>query len=141
MRLKDLPIEMQQKYAGQIDVDGMIRVQYYPEDLAYALGMDDTKIAEVYVESVNNVPVLRIVAVPIDKKQDFKTMRIAPRSQTKGTTRRKTTPMRLEGPGPVTRAPNLDNDKPYGAADKLIGMGKKWIKNNKKPQFMEDAGF
>jgi hypothetical protein len=142
IKLKDLPIEMQKKYVGQIDTDGMIRVQYYPEDLCYALDMSDTKIADMYVELINNIQVLRIVAIPIDKKEDFKTVRVAPKDQTKQSVRRKQTPIKgISGPGPVTRAPKLDTEQPFKPANKLIEMGKAWMKKKDKPGFMKDAGF
>ena len=139
IRLKDLPIEMQKKYAGQIDVDGMVRVQYYPEDLAYALGMDDTKIADMYIEMINNIQVLRIVAIP-QVKEDFKTVRVAPKDQTKQTVRRKQTGG-SGFKGPVRKAPDLDTEQPFKPANKLIQMGEEWMKKKEKPQFMKDAGF
>jgi hypothetical protein len=141
MRLKDLPVDMQKKYIGQIDVDGMIRVQYYPEDLAYALGMDDTKIADVYVEMINNIQVLRITAIPIIK-EEFKTVRVAPKDQTRQSVRRKQTGgSGLKGAGPVTRAPKVDNEKPFTPGEKLVGMAKTWMQKKTKPDFMKDAGF
>ena len=142
VRLKDLPVEMQKKYAGQIDVDGMIRVQYYPEDLAFALSMNDTKIADMWVEVINDIQVLRIVAIPIDKKEDFKTVRVAPKEQTKQSVRRKQTSIKgISGPGPVTKAPKLDNDHPLTLGEKLVERGKKFMANKDKPKFMRDAGF
>src|SRR5512137_2401746 len=142
IKLKDLPIEMQKKYVGMIDADGMVRVQYYPQDLAFALSMDDTKIADMWVEVINDIQVLRIVAIPIDKKEDFKTVRVAPKEQTKQTVRRKQTTIKgISGPGPVTRAPNFNSEKPMSIGDRLVEKGKKFMSNKEKPQFMKDAGF
>lgn len=135
MRLKDLPLEMQQKYAGQIDVDGMIRVQYYPEDLAILLGIDDTKIADMNIAILNDVQVLQVTAVPINKKTEFKTIRVAPKEQKQASSRRKQTGLVGHGSGP--RAPNVDNDKPIGIAEKLAQAGKKFMSNKNKPPWME----
>lgn len=117
------------------------RIQYFPADLSYAL--DIGTIADMHVDTENGVQILRMTVVP-KEKVEFKTIRVAPKAATRATTKRKQTAPKTSyrgGPGPVTRAPIIDADKPMSIGDKLAGAAKDWMQKKDKPQFMKDAGF
>ena len=115
----------------------MEKIQYYSADLSYAL--DIGEIADMWVETVNGTQVLRMTVLP-KKHDDFKTVRVAPQSQTKKTVQRRQT--QSSGfKGPVTRAPIIDADKPASIGDKLTQAAKNYMNKKDKPQFMKDAGF
>ena len=61
-------------------------VQYYPTDLAYAL--DVGEIADMWVDNENGRQVLRMRVIP-KKHEEFKTIRAAPKNQSKKTVQRK----------------------------------------------------
>jgi hypothetical protein len=72
VNLKDLPVDIQQKVAGEIDVDGMSRIQFYPPDLAYRLRLSG-RIADMHVDVEHGVQVLRMTIVP-RQSSEYKTV-------------------------------------------------------------------
>jgi len=117
MKLKDLPIDMQKKYAGEVDVDGMQRIQYYMPDLAYAL--DIGEIADAHVDTENGVQILRMTVLP-KKAAEYKTIRAAPKELTRSTVKKK--------------QPKPPEKKKKGFLETLVGTNKgnrnntDWIK-------------
>jgi hypothetical protein len=109
-------------------------IQYYPQDLAYAL--DIGEIADMHVDFENNIQVLRMTVVPKDK-QEYKTMRVAPAQQAKKAVQRK----QPKNTAPRVQRAVIDADELNAPGNKLIQMGKNWMQRKEKPQFMKDAGF
>lgn len=72
MKLKDLPIDLQKKYIGEVDVDGMQRIQFYPQDLEYFLQIGT--IADMHVDVENGTQVLRMTVIP-PQPTEYKTVR------------------------------------------------------------------
>jgi hypothetical protein len=104
MKLKDLPLALQKKFTGCVDVDGMERIQYYPADLSYALGLQGV-ITDMHVDIENNIQILRMTVIPTPA-EEYKTIR-AP----KGTVL-KPTPQ---------KQPKRPEKKPKSFLEKLVG--------------------
>jgi len=107
-----------------------MKVQYYATDLSELLHIGD--IEEMHVDTdEHGVQVLRIEYYG-KPKTEYKTVRAKTpktRSRTIEVTRGPARPMRI------------DSDHPQTIADKLLKTGADWMKRNKKPEFMRDAGF
>ena len=107
-----------------------MKIQYFGSDLSYAL--DIGEIADMHVETLESgVQVLRIECSE-KAKDEYKTIRVkSPKTKAKtvNVTRGPARPMRI------------DSDHPQTIADKLLKTGADWMKRNKKPEFMRDAGF
>lgn len=120
-----------EKAAKEKYMQDLERIQYYAPDLAYALDLGE--IADMHVDTENGQQILRMTVVP-KAKAEFKTIRTAPKQQTKSTVKRKQTPQQHETrrSGPV-----IDAENPVGIGEKLVGMGKKFMSNKNKPPWME----
>jgi len=88
VNIKDLPQNLQNQVIRG-DSGSMEKIQYFSADLSYAL--DIGEIADMYVETINGTQVLRLTVLP-KKVAEYKTIRVAPKEQTKGTVKRKQTP-------------------------------------------------
>jgi hypothetical protein len=91
------------------------RIQYYPTDLAYALNIGE--IADMYVETVNGVQVLRMSVIP-KKHDEYKTVKVAPASAGKKSVQRK--------------QPDTTKSKAKGLAVKVLEAGKDFLLNPKR---------
>ena len=112
-----------------------MKVQYYATDLSELLHIGD--IEEMHVDTdEHGVQVLRIEYYG-KPKTEYKTIRAS------GATKR--SPAKRPRDIEVTRGParpmRMDSDHPQTLADKLLKTGADWMKRNKKPEFMRDAGF
>ena len=133
MKLKELPIDLQKKYVGELDIDGMSRIQYYPADLAYNLGLQG-KIADMHVDTENGEQVLRMTVIPL-QATEYKTIR-AP----KGTV---PLPRPKKQPKTARRPAAKGSGKTVGdvVTEKVKEGVKNWWNKKDKPQFMKDAGY
>jgi hypothetical protein len=129
--------EIEQKKEMEKFMQELERIQYFPTDLSYAL--DIGEIADMHVDFENGIQVLRMTVVP-KAKDEYKTVRIAPRKEAKQTVQRKQ-PVRTTQKAPAKQSPVIDADKPFKISDMLIGKGKAFMAKKDKPQFMKDAGF
>ena len=104
-----------------------MKIQYFSSDLSEALGIG--QINEMHIELLNGVPVLRIDCqdAPL---YEYKTIKVATKTKP---SRKPVKTARDQTPSPQTR------DKDLGG--KLMDLGKKWMSNKEKPNFMKDAGF
>lgn len=113
-----------------------MKIQYYPIDLAYALGIGE--ITEMHIETLEGgVQVLRIECEKA-KAEHYETVKVTKRASTtqKAPKTRKT--RECDYPQePRTRKP----ESPVTMGDKMMEFGKKWMSNKEKPNFMRDAGF
>jgi hypothetical protein len=129
--------ELAQRKAMEKFMAELERIQYYPTDLSYAL--DIGEIADMHVDFENGVQVLRMTVVP-KVKDEYKTVRVAPKKEAQKAAQRKPTRATPRAE-PKTRSPIIDAEKPFKPADRLIQMGKSFMAKKEKPQFMKDAGF
>ena len=129
VNIKDLPQNLQNQVIRG-DSGSMEKIQYFSADLSYAL--DIGEIADMYVETINGTQVLRLTVLP-KKVAEFKTIRVAPKEQTKGTVKRKQTPTAK----PAAIRPKFMMDPETddsGLAKKLAGLGKSFLtKPTKRP--------
>ena len=111
----------------------MERIQYFCSDLSYALDLG--KIADMWVDTENGVQVLRMVVIP-KAKDEFKTVRVAPKKQVVQSAKRKqpasTSPRRAPA-----RAPAIDVDRPAGIGATLMQMGKNYMAKKDPPPWMK----
>jgi hypothetical protein len=110
-----------------------MKIQYYASDLSYALGIGE--IADMHVETLaSGVQVLRIDC--LEKKQDeYQTVKTRPK-----TTKNQVKPRKPSGKGITCgNGPAKPLDNTLGG--KLMDLGKKFMSNKEKPNFMRDAGF
>jgi hypothetical protein len=129
--------ELAQRKAMEKFMNELERIQYYPTDLSYAL--DIGEIADMHVDFENGVQVLRMTVVP-KKRDDYKTVRVAPKKEVQKAAQRKPTRVTTRATT-KPQSPVIDADKPFKPADRLIQMGKSFMAKKDKPQFMKDAGF
>jgi hypothetical protein len=123
LRFNDLPPEVQKKM-GMTNMNDLDYIQYYPQDLAYALGIGE--IADMHVDIENNIQVLRLTIVPI-KDAKYTTIR-AP----KGTIPK---PQPQKQPRKPVKKPKTVGD---AVTDKVVSGLKTWWGKKDKPQFMKD---
>ena len=113
----------------------MMKVQYYATDLSELLHIGD--IEEMHVDTdEHGVRVLRIEYFG-KPKDEYKTVR-APGATKKAPVKRTRDVEVSRGPA---RPMNFDSGGPMSIGDKLLKTGSDWMKRNKKPPFMTDAGF
>jgi hypothetical protein len=94
VNIKDLPQNLQNQIVRG-DSGSMEKIQYFSADLSYAL--DIGEIADMYVDTINGTQVLRLTVLP-KKVSEYKTIRAAPKDQTKTTVKRKQTPREKAAP-------------------------------------------
>jgi len=113
----------------------MMKVQYYAPDLSELLHIGD--IEEMHVDTdEHGIQVLRITYYG-KPKEEYKTV--------KATGATKKAPVKRTRDIEVSRGParplRFDSAKPQSIGETLLRKGADWMKRNKKPPFMEDAGF
>jgi hypothetical protein len=112
-----------------------MKIQYFSSDLSAAL--DIGQINEMHIELLNGVPVLRIDCQ--DKPlYEYKTIKVTktPASKKRVVLQPLLSSIKTakdQPPAPQTRDKDLEG--------KLIDIGKKFMSNKEKPNFMKDAGF
>lgn len=99
----------------------MQKIQYFSSDLSAVLGIGH--IENMHVDVVNGAPVLRIECQDV-MKDEYKTVKVSKRTIK---------------PARDQKASSQTRDKDLGG--KLIDIGKKFMSNKEKPNFMKDAGF
>jgi hypothetical protein len=109
-----------------------MKVQYFAPDLSELLHIGD--IEEMHVDTDEfGVQVLRIEYYG-KPKEEYKTVKA---SGAKRTTRARDIEV-SRGPAKPMR---FNSEKPMSVGSTLLQKGAEWMKRNKKPPFMEDAGF
>ena len=124
VNIKDLPQNLQNQIVRG-DSGSMEKIQYFSADLSYAL--DIGEIADMYVETINGTQVLRLTVLP-KKVSEYKTVRVAPKEQTRGTVKRKQTPTaKAEPVRPKFEMDPATNDS--GLASKFAKGAKSFLSN------------
>jgi len=111
-----------------------MKIQYFASDLSYAL--DIGEIADMHVETLaSGVQVLRIDC--LEKKQDeYQTVKVRPKS-----TKNQVKPRKPTGKGITCGNGPVQPGTATSMGGKLMDLGKKFMSNKEKPNFMRDAGF
>ena len=112
------------------------KIQYYPKDLAYALGIGE--IVDMYVENEHGAQVLRIEHLPVEK-EEYETVRV--RKDEKRASSKNAGKIRDRKPAGTSTRQIRGNNDPESLGQKLMTVGKDWLNKKDKPEFMKDAGF
>jgi hypothetical protein len=127
IKLSDLPVDVQTKVLEDMEMSNptLEKIQYFPEDLSYAL--DIGKIADMHVDIVNGIQVLRMTIVP-KEKDEYKTVK-------PGATKGNPTP-RKPAPKKQPRSSRSSNNEDEGIGSKILGGIKAWKADKSPPPWM-----
>ena len=111
-----------------------MKVQYYPIDLAHALGVGEIQEMHVDVDK-NGVPVLRITCSKKPAEDEYVTVRVGGKQEAQKKEPKRPTP--APAPGLAVRILSAIAHGVWRGISYLAGVISRWIKKKTKPEWME----